>query len=210
MNTKTKEFRKKGVRAGVVASIIVLSLLAYFTLPRPILEQDNDDGTWHIIWKGSLAEAAENDPGAGATGFLEIFFINVSATPSQTYTQNDSSVYESWCTAYMPGKTPYASTDNFNVEIEHNKAFTILGRFRFNRTHAHNGTIFRDADCRVNITTTGAIVINDVTGTNVVSHNVSTENYIWINVYWDNGGAGYTINKDQSFDVTEISIEAKF
>jgi len=205
MEEKKKGYKKAGVSLGTVAGVAIVATLLILTGPTPRIV--NEDGVWQIVWGGNLVSAAENDPGAGASGFLEIFFVNHTATPTTTYTQNTSATIEGWCTAANLG---FASADEFNVEIAHSVTFDIVVRVRFNQTHAHNGSDFVDGDTRVNITCSGDLTIADVTGTNVVSHNDSALDYIWINVYWDNGGAGYSINKDETFDVDEISIEAKF
>ena len=208
MEEKKKGYKKAGVSLGTVAGVAIVATLLILTGPTPRIV--NEDGVWQVVWEGNLASAAENDPGAGASGFLQIFFINHTAAPATAYDENTSATLETWCTANMPGKTPYASADEFNVEIDHSTTFDILVRVRFNQTHAHNGTAFVDSDTRVNITCSGDLSIADATGTNVVSHNTSGGTFIWINVYWNNGGAGYSINKDETFDVDEISIEAKF
>jgi hypothetical protein len=202
---------KAGIRPGLVIGLIVVSLFVMYSMPHPYIEPGNEEGTWQIIWKGSLAEAAENDPGAGASGFLEIFFINHTATPNTAYTQNTSTTLESWCVANMPGKTPYASADSFNVELDHTTTFDILVKVRYNKTEGPwNSTIWNNASWRVNITLTGSITITDATGTNVELVNDSAKAFYWGNVYWNNAGAGYALPADGTATVTEISIEAKY
>ena len=200
-----KSRKKAGVSVGTIIAIFAIAFILIFSMPSPRLV--NEDGSWQIIWSGNLVSAAENNPGAGATGFLEFFVINHTASPDTVYAQNTSTTLETWCDAVNLG---YASADEFNIEIAHSVTFDLLCKVRFNKTHAWNGTAFIDSDTRVNITCTGDVTIADETGTNVVGHNDSGLDYIWINVYWDNSGSGYSINKDDTFDVTEISIEAKF
>ena len=65
--------KKAGVRWGVVFGVFVVCfLLGTKMIPSPVLKQD-DDRVWHVVWEGSLAEATEANPGAGASGFLEVF-----------------------------------------------------------------------------------------------------------------------------------------
>jgi hypothetical protein len=197
--------KKVGVSFATVFTIATVIMLIIMTVPKPVLEDD-----WKIVWIGNLA-SAEGDPGAGGSGFLEIFYINHTATPGTAYDENDSSVLEGWCTAGYG----YATADEFKLEIDYTKTFDILGRFRWNKTHAWNGTAFIGADCRVKITHTGlnGNPIANVTGTLVITRNVSTEDYIWGNVYWNNGGAGYTIAKNSPYTdnkCTQLCQEARF
>ena len=203
--------RKAGRSLSIVFGITITIMLIVFSMPKPVLVENEETETWHVIWKGTLAEAAEGDPGSGASGFLEIFYINHSGTPATAYTENSSATLESWCTAGYG----YASADNFKIQLSSAITFDLLGRFRFNKTHAYETDKFIDTDCRVNITHTGlnGNAISDVTGTLVVSHNDSSDEYLWANVYWNNAAAGYTIAAGglaASNQCTEISIEAKY
>jgi len=201
-----KEGTKKiTIRLGVVSGIVIAVFLASLMTPVPVMEEGQV--RWRTIYRGALAEA---DPGSGESGFLEIFFINHTTTPGTAYKQNTSASLEAWCVANMTGKTPYATADNFNVSLQHSVYFNIVVRCRFNKTHAWNGTMFMNNSCRVNITLTGDITISDVTGSNVETRNDTSESYIWINTYWDNSGAGYILWKDETADITEISIEAQY
>jgi len=202
---------KAGIRPGLVIGLIVLSLFVMYSLPHPYIEPGSDEGTWHVVWKGSLAEAAENDPGAGAGGFLEIFFPNHTATPQTAYDENTSATIEGWCTANMPGKTPYASADNFYLQLDHTTTFDILVKVRYNKTEGPwTGSAWNNASWRINITLTGSITIADVTGIGVELLNNSALDFYWCSAYWTNAGAGYSLPADGTADITEISIEAKY
>lgn len=201
--------KKAGKSLSMVFAVTVTLLLIVFSMPQPVLVED--EGTYRVIWKGNLASAAEGNPGSGASGFLEIFYVNHSGAPAGAYEENTSATIEGWCTAGYG----YASADNFLLQISSAVTFDIVVRVRFNKTHAWETDKFIDTDCRVNITHTGldGNAISDVTGTNVITHNDSSDEYIWINVYWDNSGSGYTIAAGGTWDsnqCTEISIEAKY
>ena len=212
-----KYFKKAGVRWGTVFGVfIVVFLLATRMVPTPELETSP---SWHVIWEGTLAEATEANPGAGASGFLEIFFVNHSNTGTTTYDSNVSSTYETWCNASLDadgaaGTTnhAYAAGDNFHLELKHSTTMDIVVRARWNRTHAWDGSKFVDGDCRINITASGGgITISGATsGTNCVSGNETDHTYIWINCYWNNSNAGYTLNKGQTCTVSQVSIQAKY
>lgn len=211
MKEKNKRNIKAGIRPGLIIGLIVVSLFTMYSIPHPYIEPGNDEGTWHVVWKGNLAQAAEADPGAGEGGFLQIFFPNVTATPNAAYDENESTEIESWCVANMPGKTPYASADEFKLELDHTTTFSILVKVRYNKSAGPwTGAAWTNASWRVNITVTGGITITDVTGIGVELKNDSALAYYWGNVYWDDGGSGYSLTADATADITEISIEAKY
>ena len=209
-------FKKRGMRwATLVFIFVAIFTLSTQMIPTPKLEQEP---TWHILWEGSLAEATEADPGSGASGFLEIFFLNHSADPSNAYNDNVSSNFESWCNTSLDadgatGTTnhAYATADNFNLTVQWGEVMDIVIRARWNKTHAWDGAKFINGSCRINLTTTGGgIVIAGVTGTNIVSNNDTAHTYIWINCYWNNAHAGYTLDKNGICKITQISIQAKY
>jgi hypothetical protein len=209
-------FKKKGVRWGVLFGVMAVAfLLSTQMIPTPKLEKEPQ---WHILWEGSLAEATEASPAAGASGFLEIFFVNHTAIPATAYDTNTSSEMESWANTSLDadgatGTTnhAYAIADNFNLTVQWGEAMDIVIRVRFNKTHAFDGSIFQNTSCRVNLTTTGGgIVIAGTTGTNIVSSNATDHTYIWINCYWNNAHSGYTLSKNGICLITTISIQAKY
>ena len=202
---KIKNRKKAGISLATVFAVATAIMLIIMTAPRPVFDED-----FNIVWIGNLA-SAEGDPGAGASGFLEIFYINHSATPATAYDENSSATLEGWCA----GGYGYATLDDFNLNIDYTLTFDIVVRVRWNKTHAWNATAFIDADCRVKITHEGlnGNPIANVTGTLVVTHNVSTDDYIWANIYWNNAGAGYTIAKNAIWsdnECNQICIEARF
>jgi hypothetical protein len=204
-------FKKRGVHLAVICGVFCVSFMIAAQMYTPTLKYEP---TWHIVWEGSLAEAAEGNPGAGASGFLEIFFINHSAAPATAYDDNTSGTYETWANANLGSGVgnAWANADAFNLQIKHSVAMDVVVRARWNRTNAFNGTMFRGADCRINITASGGgITISGATsGTNVVSKNTSTNDFIWINVYWNNAAAGYVLSKGGTCTISMISIQAKY
>jgi hypothetical protein len=207
--------KKAGIRPWIVIGLIIGTLIFAFSVPKPMLEKD-ESGTWHIIWRGDLTALAEADPGSGATGFLEFFVINHTATPSEAYLENDSSTLESWCTANMPAHTPYATADNFNISIASEVSFNFLVKARWNKTHIWDIDHFDDSRARVKVTITSSNWadgedISDVEGTLIVTQNNTADDFLWANVYWNAGdNNGYQLADDGTITITEISIEAKF
>jgi len=207
-------FRKAGVHLGTIIGIFIVCFILIMNIQ---VEQEEHTRTWHVIWQGSLAEAAENSPVAGATGWLQIFFVNHTATPDTAYDENTSSTIEGWCTANMAGKTPYGTADEFRVELDNLVSFDIVVRARWNATHAKNATIFDDSRCRIrmNFTCTSWADGEDkaalTEGNLTVSYNNSGAAYIWCNVYWNaDDYGGYQLNPDAVLTIPMISIEAEY
>ena len=133
-----ENMKKIGFGAGILTCIVSLMVIIGSTGYTPQSEQ-----RWQTVQILS-ALGAENNPGSGASGFLEIFFINHSTAPENAYLQNTSATLESWCVANMAGKTPYGSADEFHVELASEVSFDIVVRVRFNRTHAYETDHFVD------------------------------------------------------------------
>jgi len=197
--------KKAGIRSGIVIALVIGIMFSYATVPHPQITQDNRG--WHVIWEGNLVQAAEADPGSSVGGILEIFFINHSATPDTTYTVNDSSVFETWCTA---GGLGYVSADDFNLELSHSTLFDVVVRVRGNATQCWRDTQWQDTDLRIRWTCADLSVGADTVMTGVVSQNDSGDPYIWMNFYDDNSGSGFSLTKDSSADITSIKFEAYY
>lgn len=189
-----------------VAVIIVLSMAG----PYPSLRFDPDNERWSIVWDGNLAEAIGNEADPAAGPFLEIFFVNHSAGNDYA-SQNDSAIIQTWCNSTWGGKTGYASADNFDLTISSGVLFDIVVRVGYDKTTGPwNGANWVATNARVNITCSGDLSISDETGTLTATYNATGCDYLYCNIYWDNSGSGYSINDDETFDVDEISIEAKY
>ena len=193
--------KKMDIRYGVVAFLVIGIMFSYTVLPRPVLEQDGK--SWHIIWEGSLAEAAEADPGSGASGILEIFIYPHSGEPGTTYAENTSATLEA-------GALGYASADDSNIDIAHSTEFDIVVRVRGNQTHCYRTDKFYHTDLRVRITSSDLSISADTEATCVVSRNDSSEDFIWCNFYDDNSGSGFTISKDATSEIDNIKFEAYY
>lgn len=204
------KINKYGILFGVgVTFIALLVISANISDIRPKKETMTFKPI-HIIVLGEGSSLS-----AGQSGFLEFFLINLSSADSTGYGRNSSSDFETWASANMVGKTPYADLDNFNIEFQSEKTFAILIRVRYNKTHAWdtNKFIGSDTDCQLTFTAPSWTVgsnINNVSGTRYESRNDTSELYIWENFVWDNSGTGYQLPDDGSFNCEEIYIEAKF
>jgi hypothetical protein len=182
-------------------------------VPEPTIREE----TWKPVYIWTPL-GAEGDPGAGASGFLEIFYMNISSQTGTGYGLNTSSTHETWCDANMPSASPnaWANADNYEISsFESEKTFIIMVRVRYNKTHAWETDHFNGADCDTQITVTCddwavGSNINNVSGTAYETRNNTGEDYIWINFVWDNSGTGYQIADDATLTNSEIYIEAKF
>lgn len=206
-------FRKAGFVFGFSVCIVALLVI----IANLNVEPSSETEAWQCVQVWSPL-GAEGDPGAGASGFLEIFFMNLSSADVLGYGLNTSSTHETWSDANMPGASPnaWASADNFDItSFESEKTFVFMVRVRYNATHAKDGANWNGADTDVQITVTctswkvGAN-INNVSGTRIETSNNSAYTFLYENFYWDNGGTGYQISDDAKMTTSEVYIEAKF
>ena len=209
MVDKNTFFKKAGILSGVMVVFVALIVINANLNVEPTKEE-----VWQKVYRWTPL-GAEGNPGAGASGFLEIFFINISTATSGGYGLNTSSTFETWATANMPGKTPYGNADEFEWDTESEKTFVILVRVRYNQTHAWETDHWNGADTDVQLTMTCTdwavgSNINNVSGTRIESANNSAYTFLYENFYWDNSGTGYQIADDSTWAVTEIYIEARF
>jgi hypothetical protein len=196
--------KKAGFRAGLVITLVIGML---FTIQNVSIQQDKDTRSWHIVWEGNMAQAAEANPGAGAGGILEIYFYPHAADPATTYTENTTATIEAACTAAGLG---YASADNFNTELAHSVAFDVVVRVRGNKTQCWRLTKFFDSDLKVEWTSADLSIGADTAMTGVISYNNTGQDYLWMNFYDNNGHAGFTLAKDGTAQITSIKLSAYF
>jgi hypothetical protein len=191
--------------SALIVALVCGILVAYATFPQPVLKVDEKG--WHILFEGNLAQAVEGDPGAGQSGILEIFFINHSAG-NDYKAVNDSSTLEGWCDAANLG---YANNDAFNVELAHSVLFDIAIKVRVNATEGKDGANYNDAYIRMNITSTdlGIVPALSPMDKNVLTNDTG-DSYIWLMFYYDFGGAGYDLSKDQTADIDALVLSAYY
>ena len=213
------------LRLGLIATIIIIVLIASFNLPMPKLVQtevnnnvqtntDNQTATrsWHVIWEGTLSDLvrAEASPAVGASGIIEVFFPNATVTPNATYSINTSSVIESWCTSARLG---YTSSNGSVLDIAHSTPFIVLVRVRGNTSDCGDGAEFRAEWLRVNVTSCALLGMTDHWTFGVVTRNVSTDPFIWMNFYINGSyvtGSDFTLTKDTSCTLSVIRFEAYY
>lgn len=209
-----------GMRLAILIAIGIL--LAYTTLPRPVLKLD-EDGFGRIIvsWENNIASANESNPGSTQSCILEVYIVNYSAT-SATYNDNASATYRTWANAsldpdgsgtayysYAHAIGGFTGTGSLSttLTIKWGTQFTFLVRYRGNATCCKNATMFKDGSCRVKVNATGGgVTMSEVTLTNVVSYNNTGANFIWINAY----SGPYTLTKGGTCTITNIKLEFNY
>lgn len=206
--------KKAGVRLWFVAALIVGVMFAYATFPHPVLEKkiDPETGvkTLHLVWGSNLAEAVENTPDDGESGFMAIFFHPHDDSPSQTYLNNDSSLLEANCTN---GTYGFANADNFNLQISNSVTWDIVVRVRWNVTHAREGAYWNYNDTQVSLNASGggcSIAGAYVKGTQINTKYETNGDYLWQNYYWNNNGTGFQLDSSGTCTFDDIKLEARF
>jgi len=208
--------RKKRNRSkfgyGLIAVLVIGMVFGYMTIPRPVLQVDEDTGEWHIVWEGNLASAAEANPGTGASGFLSVYFHPHQATPHASYFENSSSNLESNCTTNSLG---FANADDTEVDLAHSTTFDVVVRARGNVSNCQVGGTWFDTNLKVQWTSASLAVSADtelslVGGNASATSNDSAFTYMYMNFWDDNGGTGYTISQDQSLEITSIKLLAYY
>ena len=210
---KEKNSRKAGFRSMAFVSILVIGIMvSYMTLPTPVLEQDTETGSWHIVWEGNLAQAAEADPGAGASGFLSVYFHPHQADSMTNYMENSSSNLETNCTDADLG---FANADATEVDLVHSTGFDVLFRVKGNATNCKVGAVWYDTNLKIQWTCAGLSVGADTeltvsAGEAKTTANTSAFGCLYMNFFDTNSGAGFTITQDQTIEITSIKLLGYF
>jgi len=195
---------RKGVRYGLVIAI-VFSVLFVVALNPQITIQKDQEGYATIKFNFPVVLGAEADPGLGKSGILSVYFINYTAAQSPP-TTNDSADLEAW--AANVGYVGYNNTTPFQQKLKHSTTFAILVRVRGNATNCKRGANWQDTDLNVTWRCDDFTVADGTSMTGYVSYNNSGDEYLYMN-YWDtNSGAGYSLNKDQSVTIDNIKFDA--
>ena len=197
--------KTKGIRLGLVA-VLVVSTFVIGMLPHPVIEQNDADRSWHVVWEGSLADyarAAEANPGDGVSGILSVYIYPHDASPGTEYAENTSATLEAACLGY-------ANADALRIDVPHSTAFDIVVRVRGNKTHCWVSDQFYDSYLRVRITAADLSIGADTLATGVISYNNTGKDFIWMNHYLNAGGAGYSLIRDQTAEITHIKFEAYY
>lgn len=209
---KEQKYKKAGIRWAVVAAIAIAALVIFATFPRP--EVKIDDGEWYVVWKGNLASAAENNPGAGVSGWLSTFQLDYAETPGTCMLNNATNgAYDGWGNV-----SGYVSADDAETDLDSENGAYFVIRARFNATVCGSGAILSGNRTRCYLTISGDETISNVmlygSDTNIAGGgggyiSKNTSNYLWVNFVYDDGSNGYRITDDGGLD-WNITLCAKY
>ena len=163
-----------------------------------------------MVWTPNNPLYAEANPGAGASGILEVFFINHSAA-NDYKDVNNSATLETWCTANGLG---FANADDTEVDLAHSTSFDVVVRVRGNATHCKHDAVWFDSDLNVTITWSDEGYTDEQpdgnTTNGVAAFNTSGFDFLYVNFYWDNDGSGYTLTKGDTSEIASIEFAAYY
>jgi hypothetical protein len=192
---KERKYMKSAAIAMIVIGVVVGVIVVSNMNPTQLIQTIGQKG-WHNM------ALAEGDPGAGASGILEIYIYPHQADPATAYQANLST------------EAAFGYSDNLNASagsnIPYDTAFDIVVKCRFNTTHAYNatGAEWMDSWIRANITCANLGIT--ASSAMVWVRIGSNSTYMYGNFYINNGGAGYTIYRGQSVNVTLLRLQAYY
>lgn len=181
-----KIFISKALKAGSLFSLLLIGIVVgsvfMLQMQEVVLHQ-----------RSSWVAMAEANPGTGASGYLEFFIYPHAAVPGTTYGVNCSEAtayeYRDTNSGEMTKNTPY------------NTAFDFVVKYRLNSSDGYNNSAlawtlnWSYVVMACNFNWTADITTSTMTDV-LVAYNA---NYEWIQCYLNNGGAGYSISKNEKF-----------
>jgi len=210
-----ESFKRGGMHyATLVFVFVAIFAIATQMIPSPRLVV-NEEGIMDVEWGNVIVTATENSTiGATASGFLEIFFVNHTASPATAYDTNTSSSFETWANASTdPDSTgtayyAYSIANGFSLTLKWGVDMDMVIRYRGNVTNAKNATIFDATNCRIKVNASGGgcATLTSQVLSQVVSYNQTTGTFIWINAYYNIG----TLQKGGTYTITNIKVEFNF
>lgn len=207
---KRIKYKKAGISWSIVTAVAIAALVVFANVQLKV-----DDGEWQVIWKGNLASAAENNPGAGVSGWMSTFCLDYAETPGTCLMSNGSAGnYDTWGNV-----SGYQNADDaVAMDLASEDPFYFVVRCRFNETVCGDAGVLQDDRVRCALTVSGDETISDVAldgdddsvaggGGAFVSYNGSA--WLYVNFCWDDNSDGYQITDDGSL-VWNVTISAKY
>lgn len=210
MKKEKLKYRKAGISWAVVTAFVVASLVIIANFPKV----EVDEGEWHVIWEGNLASAAENDPGAGVSGWLATFQLDYAETPGTCLMSNATNgAYDGWGNV-----SGYINADDTEADLASEDPAYFTVRCRFNDTVCGDAGTLMKHRVKCALTVSGDETISNVNllgddddvaggGGAFVSYNGS--NWLYVNFCWDDNSDGYRITDDGSL-AWNVTISAKY
>jgi hypothetical protein len=204
MNNEYNIKKRAGFRVGLIVALVIGVTFSYATFFQNVkIVNDEHTKSWHVIWEGSLADAAEANPGASAGGILEVFITNHTATPATTYNTNLTEA----------AALGWAGADDSQINLAYGTYFDIVIKVRGNATQCQRGATWWDSDLKVELSSDTGLVpqIGNLTpATGCIIVNASSNSFLWMNFYIQGAGSGYYINKGATAQVTTIKFSAYY
>lgn len=207
---KKIKYKKAGISWSIVTAVAIATLVVFANFPNI----EVDDGEWHVIWEGNLASAAENNPGAGVSGWMSTFQLDYAETPGTCLLSNATDGnYDTWGNV-----SGYVNADDTATDLASEDPAYFVVRCRFNESVCGDaGTLMKHrVRCSLNVTgdesiDNVALLGNDADvaggGGAFVSYNGSA--WLYVNFCWDDNSDGYRITDDGSM-AWNITISAKY
>jgi hypothetical protein len=189
--------RKQLIFGSTMTTLVIVGIVVGMLVSQSLLAPIMPDRFWRPV------QAADGNPGAGASGLLEIFIYPHQANPAATYAANLSSASayaarNTW-NGTLTGDVPYAPT-----------TFDIVIKVRFNATHAYNASAPGwDMTYVKALITCAALSIGADTEMEEVEI-AHADAYIWVNFWMDNSNNGYTVSHGATTNVTSVKLQAYF
>jgi len=180
-----------------IGAVGALMLLSTSDIPQ-VISSFGQRG-WNQI---ASAQEGGGSLGAAAGGVLQVYIYAHQAVPATAYAANLTNVTGALC---------YANANNLNAamtgNVPYGTTFDIVYKIRVNVTEAYNttGTRWMTSWVRSNITCANLAIGADsaMVGVQIVNNT----NFMWMNFYINNGGAGYTITHGQQVNITSFKLQ---
>ena len=217
MHKEKTNFKTRKIRKGLVAAIGITLTLVIMVGPKLLIVEE-DDLTQRIVCKFSSAEA-RNNPGDEQTGWIETFLLDYDQDPV-TYLANNATDFQN-DTANTQGYIDNDGGPDINpVTIESERYFYPCVVLRFNRDHCYDVDqwVLDRTSCRLTFSSAvdapddmvNGEYIDDVEGYKIEMSNVSTDRYLYVGFWWDDGANGYALQDGASGVSWNITISAQF
>ena len=194
MVNKKTGFLKAAVPFGLLFVGVVVGMLYLSTIQEPIIEQ-----AVHMRRVPTLV-TGDGNPGDGVTGFFYYAAYPHQADPGTAYASNlsNATAYEYSDTGdnnACTGWTPYATT------------FDLVVKVGVNNSDGYNITAaaWDDTYMWMNLTCANLTIGADTDMTEIEIAAQGTV-YRYMHYYLNNGGAGYTIDVGDKYNVTSVKF----
>lgn len=186
-----KRLRTSALVSAMLIGLVISTVLLVNMNPTEIIMSLGERG-----WKNFAS--ADGPLEGDASGFLAFYAYPHQGTPGTAYATNLSNAsayeYSDVLNAEMTGETPYDT------------AFDFVVKFRVNDTVGYNtsGSTWEISWVRVYITVNFEFAADQGNTTMTIVEITNTSSFCWYHGYINNAAAGYTITKNEAYNVTDL------